>query len=68
MGALPTLYAATSPEVRGGDHPARRHGRGSGDIRRRSESNAASRDTATAKRLWEVSEQLTGVRYAALAG
>ena len=28
------------------------------------DSNARSKDVETAKRLWEVSEQLTGVKYA----
>jgi NAD(P)-dependent dehydrogenase (short-subunit alcohol dehydrogenase family) len=63
MGALPTLYAATAPDVQGGDyigpdglaelwgHPAK-VGR-----------SAAARDAATASRLWEVSEQLTRVSY-----
>ena len=30
-------------------------------------SNGRSRDPATARRLWELSEELTGVRYDALA-
>jgi len=63
MGALPELFAATDPSVRGGDfigpdgigeqrgHPKVVHG------------NRASADTAAAARLWEVSEQLTGVTY-----
>src|SRR5579863_1269639 len=66
MGALPTEYAAVA-DVRGGDyigpdgmaelwgHPTRVG------------CSAAAQDTASAKRLWEVSEQLTGVRYDALA-
>jgi len=64
MGALPTLYAATSPEVRGGDyigpdgmaemwgHPTK------------VKTSAAAKDAAIAARLWDVSEQLTKVRYA----
>lgn len=65
-GGWPTLYAATSPdaqsggfygpdgfgEMRGSPAPARIH---------RVASNAD-----TARRLWEVSEQLTGVRFAEL--
>ena len=63
MGALPTLYAATAPELRGGEyigpdglgemwgHPVKVN------------SNAASHDTAAAARLWQISEQLTNVRY-----
>jgi NAD(P)-dependent dehydrogenase (short-subunit alcohol dehydrogenase family) len=63
MGALPTLYAATSAEVNGGDyigpdglgemwgHPAK------------VKSSAAAKDPAVAARLWEISEQLTKVQY-----
>jgi NAD(P)-dependent dehydrogenase (short-subunit alcohol dehydrogenase family) len=63
MGALPTLYAATAPDVRGGgyfgpDGPfeGRGHPRPVG-------RSGAARDEAVARRLWEVSEELTGVRY-----
>ena len=62
-GALPTLYAATAPDVRAGDYIAPIYygwGRGSPH---RVESSARARDPHTAARLWEVSEQLTGVRY-----
>jgi NAD(P)-dependent dehydrogenase (short-subunit alcohol dehydrogenase family) len=63
MGALPTLYAATSPEVRGGDYI----GPGGfaemwGTPVKVGRSSAAS-DASAAARLWEVSEQLTGVHY-----
>lgn len=63
-GALPTLFAATDPSVMGGEyfgpdglfemrgHP-RRSGRGD-----------RARDAVTAERLWQVSEQLTGVHVA----
>jgi len=67
MGALPMLYAATSPEVNGGDYIGpdgfgenRGHPKKVGSSRR-------SRDEAAAARLWQVSEALTGVRYEALA-
>ncbi len=63
MGALPTLYAATSPEVRGGDYIGPD---GLGELRghpKKVQSNARSRDTEAAKKLWEMSEELTGVRY-----
>ncbi|MCL6454211.1 MAG: SDR family oxidoreductase [Alicyclobacillus sp.] len=64
MGALPTLYAATAPGVPGGAYigPAGFGGmRGYPGPARVSER---ARNTADAARLWEVSEQLTGVRYA----
>lgn len=63
MGALPTMYAATAPGVAGGDyigpdgfaeiwgHPVK------------VQSNRASRDLADAARLWQMSEELTGVAY-----
>ena len=65
MGALPTLYAATVSEVKGGEyfgpdgflefkgHP------------RRCDSNAKSKDLVAAQKLWEASEKLTGVRFPA---
>jgi NAD(P)-dependent dehydrogenase (short-subunit alcohol dehydrogenase family) len=64
MGALPTAYAATAPDVASGDyigpdrffetwgHPAV------------VSSSARSHDRAAARRLWEASEAATGVRYA----
>ena len=66
MGALPTLYAAGVAEVRGGDYVGPD---GLGEMwgyPKKVESSARSRDPETAARLWEVSEELTGVRYAAL--
>jgi NAD(P)-dependent dehydrogenase (short-subunit alcohol dehydrogenase family) len=61
MGALPTLYAATEPGVEGGtyvgpDGLAEQRGH----PKPVSPSNAA-RDEQVARRLWEVSEQMTGV-------
>ncbi|MDP3155938.1 MAG: oxidoreductase [Archangium sp.] len=65
MGALPTLYAATVSEVKGGEyfgpdgfmelkgHP------------RRCDSNTKSKDLVAAQKLWEASETLTGVRFPA---
>ena len=67
MGALPTLYAATSADVHGGDYIGPD---GLGELwghPKKVQSNSRSRDTAVAAKLWEVSEQLTGVSYAALA-
>lgn len=67
MGALPTLYAATAPDVSGGDYIGPN---GFGEMwgyPKKVQSNGRSRDTAVAGRLWEVSEQLTSVRYAALS-
>ena len=62
MGALPQLYAATEPGLEGGtyvgpDGPGEH--RGHPTIVK---PNGAARDEGTARHLWEVSEQLTGVR------
>jgi NAD(P)-dependent dehydrogenase (short-subunit alcohol dehydrogenase family) len=62
MGALPQLYAATQPGLAGGtyvgpDGPGEH--RGHPTIVK---PNGAARDEGNARRLWEVSEQLTGVR------
>jgi NAD(P)-dependent dehydrogenase (short-subunit alcohol dehydrogenase family) len=63
MGALPTLYAATEPGVQGGTyigpdgfleqrgHPAR------------VSPNRAAQDEDVARRLWQISEEMTGVRF-----
>jgi NAD(P)-dependent dehydrogenase (short-subunit alcohol dehydrogenase family) len=70
MGALPALRAATDPSARGGEYYGpHRYG-----LRRRFytgypavvNSSARSHDEADQARLWQVSEQLTGVSYAAL--
>jgi NAD(P)-dependent dehydrogenase (short-subunit alcohol dehydrogenase family) len=62
-GALPSLMAATSPAVRGGDYVGPtgvRELRGPPGLVK---STPASHDRAVAERLWEVSEALTGVRF-----
>jgi NAD(P)-dependent dehydrogenase (short-subunit alcohol dehydrogenase family) len=63
MGALPTLYAATMPGVKGGQYfgpDGLFHMRGYPEL---AESNKRSHDAAVAARLWSVSEELTGVHY-----
>lgn len=63
MGALPILYAATAGVVNGCDYigPASRLGmRGyPGKVR----SSPRSYDKGLARRLWAVSERLTGIQY-----
>lgn len=66
-GALPSLYALTGDDVRGGEyfgpsgpmetwgHPARVH------------ASSRARNVEDAARLWAISKQLTGVRYDALS-
>ena len=68
MGALPALRAATDPSAQGGEYYGPR-GRG---LRHSFltgypavvESNARSHDEADQARLWQASEELTGVTYA----
>ena len=63
MGALPTLYAATVKDLPGGSFIGPD---GVGEQRGHPhvvDSNSASKDRADARRLWEVSEQLTGVSF-----
>lgn len=68
MGALPTEYAAVAPEVHGGDYIGPDGFAQQSGHPKKVGCSAAARDAASAKRLWDVSEQLTGVRYAALPG
>jgi NAD(P)-dependent dehydrogenase (short-subunit alcohol dehydrogenase family) len=66
-GALPSLYAATAPGVEGGTYwgPAGLFGmRGAPKLVGPSK---AARDEETARRLWTVSQSLTGVRFDALS-
>jgi NAD(P)-dependent dehydrogenase (short-subunit alcohol dehydrogenase family) len=63
MGALPTLYAATAPDVRGGDYYGPRGWQELRGHPTKVQSSARSHDTAVAAKLWTVSEELTGVRY-----
>lgn len=63
MGALPSIRAATDPTVQGGQYYGP-----DGFMQQRGhpvvvESNKASHNEADARRLWEVSEELTGVRF-----
>lgn len=61
-GAMPSVYAATMPDVRTGDY----WGPGLLELRgapKRAGRSAAASDDAAARRLWEQSEQLTGVVY-----
>jgi hypothetical protein len=62
MGALPQLYAATVPGLEGGTYVGPDgHGehRGHPKVVR---PNSAARDEETARRLWQVSEELTRAR------
>lgn len=67
MGALPILYAATAPGVEGAQY----FGPGQVFAMRGYPEQVpfvkAAKVTETATRLWEVSEELTGVRFEALS-
>jgi NAD(P)-dependent dehydrogenase (short-subunit alcohol dehydrogenase family) len=63
MGALPTLYAATSPDAFGGDYVGPEGFGGWRGYPVRQRSTAASYSPGVARRLWEISERLTGVTY-----
>jgi NAD(P)-dependent dehydrogenase (short-subunit alcohol dehydrogenase family) len=63
MGALPTLYAATEPGLPGGTYAGPD---GIGEQRGHPHvvsPSGGARDEAVARRLWEVSEEMTGVRF-----
>jgi hypothetical protein len=63
QGALPTLYAATAPDVEGGEYYGPD---GFRELRGRPTKVkviAEGSDPAVRRKLWEVSEELTGVRY-----
>jgi NAD(P)-dependent dehydrogenase (short-subunit alcohol dehydrogenase family) len=66
MGALPTLYAATAPEVEGGQYIGPD---GFGEMRgypKVLQPRPQAMEEPAGRRLWSVSEQLTGVVYPAL--
>ncbi len=67
LGALPQLYAATAPDVGGGDFfgprgPAEQRG-----LPKRVRMSARARDGDAATTLWETSVDLTDVHFEALA-
>jgi NAD(P)-dependent dehydrogenase (short-subunit alcohol dehydrogenase family) len=66
MGALPTLRAAVDPAARGGEcyGPS---GRFDTSYPIRVETSPRSHDREVQRRLWEVSERLTGVSYSVFA-
>jgi NAD(P)-dependent dehydrogenase (short-subunit alcohol dehydrogenase family) len=67
-GALPQLYAATAPDVHGGDYFGPNGIAENTGYPKRVGSTSASRDPDVAARLWRVSEELTGVGFDALRG
>jgi protochlorophyllide reductase len=63
MGALPQLYAATAPAVSGGEYYGPDGFLQLSGHPRQVRSSRRSHDREAARRLWEISEKLTGVRY-----
>jgi NAD(P)-dependent dehydrogenase (short-subunit alcohol dehydrogenase family) len=66
-GALPTLYAATSPDAHGGEYIGPD---GFGELKGAPvvvQPRPQALDVAVGERLWAVSEELTGVHYPALS-
>jgi len=66
MGALPTLYAATSADVHGADYIGPDGFFENTGYPQKTTSSGRSHDRDAASRLWTISEELTGVRYDAL--
>jgi NAD(P)-dependent dehydrogenase (short-subunit alcohol dehydrogenase family) len=64
MGALPLLYAATDPKVKPGGYYGPEHDTKGYPVEVRA-GDAAYNET-DAKKLWELSEKLTGVKYEVL--
>lgn len=62
-GALPTLYAATAPEVRGGEYMGPNGFMEFKGAPTTVQPRPHAKDEAVARKLWQVSEQLTGVIY-----
>ncbi|HEY2268139.1 MAG TPA: SDR family NAD(P)-dependent oxidoreductase [Streptosporangiaceae bacterium] len=63
MGALPVLRAATDPGVLGGQYYGPGGFFGARGYPKLAKSSGQSRDTAIQRRLWTVSEELTGVTF-----
>ena len=63
IGALPVLRAATDPGVAGGQYYGPRGLFGTRGYPKLAHSSGQSHDTAIQRRLWTVSEELTGVTF-----
>jgi len=63
MGALPTLRAATDPQTQGGDYFGPRGAYEMRGYPKKVGTSPATQNERDARRLWEVSEKLTGVSY-----
>lgn len=63
QGALSSIYAAVSPEVRGGEYIGPTGFMNMSGTVNVGKSSPASYDQDAARRLWQISEELTGVAY-----
>lgn len=63
IGALPALMAATGAAVKGGDYYGPGGYKELGGLPKRVDCSAAAKDPELARRLWVVSQQLTGLSY-----
>jgi NAD(P)-dependent dehydrogenase (short-subunit alcohol dehydrogenase family) len=63
MGALPTLYALTAPDVRSGDYYGPRGFRQLRGYPRKVGTHPRARSEPDARRLWDLSVELTGVDF-----
>jgi NAD(P)-dependent dehydrogenase (short-subunit alcohol dehydrogenase family) len=63
MGALPTLYAATHPNIQGGEYIGPDGFLAQRGYPRLARSSRRSYDLETARRLWEISEEMSGVKF-----
>ena len=63
MGALPTLFAATMPDLPGDSYIGPDGWMEQKGHPTRVDRSSAAKDRAAAERLWTLSEELTGVRY-----
>lgn len=63
QGALPTLRAATDENVQNGDYYGPNGWQGWRGYPVKVDTNKLAKDKTIAKRLWEVSEDLTGIKF-----
>jgi len=64
-GALPTLRAAVDPQARGGDYYGPRGLFELMGSPKKVRTSSAAKNEGDARRLWQISEELTGVRFPA---
>ncbi|MFJ7847939.1 oxidoreductase [Peribacillus sp. NPDC097224] len=63
MGALPTLYAATEPTLRGGEYIGPDGKKGRKGFPKKDPIIDSLYDKDTSEKLWEISASMTGVQY-----